>query len=66
MKLVWSAFALSDHDDIFTHIEADNPNAAITVDERIVTAARRRFNSLQEPTYVGRSQALAYLRVRPR
>ncbi|KAB1110810.1 type II toxin-antitoxin system RelE/ParE family toxin [Neorhizobium galegae] len=27
MKLVWSAFALSDHDDIFTHIEADNPNA---------------------------------------
>lgn len=41
MKLVWSAFALSDRDDIFTHIEADNPIAAITVDERIVAAARR-------------------------
>jgi plasmid stabilization system protein ParE len=24
VKLVWSAFALSDRDDIFTHIEADN------------------------------------------
>lgn len=41
MKLVWSAFALSDRDGIFTHIEADNPAAAITVDERIVAAARR-------------------------
>jgi toxin ParE1/3/4 len=41
VKLVWSAFALSDRDDIFTHIEADNPVAAITVDERIVVAARR-------------------------
>ncbi|MCJ9673052.1 MULTISPECIES: type II toxin-antitoxin system RelE/ParE family toxin [unclassified Neorhizobium] len=41
MKLVWSAFALSHRDDIFTHIEADNPVAAITVDERIVAAARR-------------------------
>ena len=26
MKLVWSAFALSDRDGIFTHIEADNRN----------------------------------------
>lgn len=38
MKIVWSAFALSDRDEIFTHIEADNPVAAIAVDERIVTA----------------------------
>ena len=41
MKLVWSAFALADRDGIFTHIEADNPRAAIAVDERIATAARR-------------------------
>ncbi|WP_142781872.1 type II toxin-antitoxin system RelE/ParE family toxin [Agrobacterium sp. T29] len=41
MKLVWSAFALSDRDGIFTHIEADNPAAAISVDERITSAARR-------------------------
>ena len=44
MKLVWSAFALSDRDGIFTHIEADNPTAAITVDERIVAAAGRIQN----------------------
>ncbi len=41
MKLVWSAFALSDRDGIFTYIEADNPRAAIMVDERIAGAARR-------------------------
>lgn len=41
MKLVWSAFALSDRDGIFTHIETDSPSAAIAVDERIVAATRR-------------------------
>ncbi|URK86170.1 type II toxin-antitoxin system RelE/ParE family toxin (plasmid) [Rhizobium sp. RCAM05350] len=41
MKLVWSAFALSDRDGIFTHIETDNPAAAVTVDERIAAALRR-------------------------
>lgn len=41
MKLVWSAFALSDRDGIFTHIETDNPAAAIAIDERIVAATRR-------------------------
>lgn len=41
MKLVWSAFALSDRDGIFTYIEADSPSAAIAVDERIVAATRR-------------------------
>lgn len=41
MRLVWAAFALSDRDAIFTHIEGENPAAAIAVDERIATAARR-------------------------
>lgn len=41
MRIVWSAFALSDRDGIFTHIEADSPAAAIAIDERIVAAARR-------------------------
>jgi len=41
VKLVWSAFALSDRDGIFTHIEAENPRAAIALDERIAAAARR-------------------------
>lgn len=41
MKLTWSVFALSDRDAIFTYIEAENPSAAILVDERIVAAVRR-------------------------
>jgi len=41
VKLTWSAFALSDRDAIFTYIEADNPAAAVLVDERIVAASRR-------------------------
>lgn len=40
MKLLWSAFALADRDGIFTHIEADNPRAAIVIDERIAAAVR--------------------------
>nr|WP_222858124.1 type II toxin-antitoxin system RelE/ParE family toxin [Rhizobium cauense] len=39
--MTWSAFALSDRDAIFTYIEADNPPAAILIDERIVAAAHR-------------------------
>lgn len=41
MKLVWSAYALSDRDGIFTHIEADNPAAAVSMDERIAGALHR-------------------------
>jgi toxin ParE1/3/4 len=41
LKLVWSRFALSDRDDIFSYIEAENPRAAVHVDERIADAARR-------------------------
>lgn len=53
MKLVWSAFALSDRDTIFTYIEADNPLAAILVDERIVAAVRRLID-FPESGRVGR------------
>jgi toxin ParE1/3/4 len=41
VKLVWSPYALSDRDAIFSHIEADNPRAAVHVDEQIVVAVRR-------------------------
>ena len=37
MKLIWSRFARSDRDRIFNYIEAQSPNAAATVDERIVS-----------------------------
>ncbi|WP_082529951.1 type II toxin-antitoxin system RelE/ParE family toxin [Rhizobium sp. Root1203] len=40
MKLAWSAFGLSDREGIFTYIEADNPSAAVLIDERIVAATR--------------------------
>jgi toxin ParE1/3/4 len=41
MRLVWSPFALADRDGIFSYIEADNPNAATEIDERIAFAVRR-------------------------
>jgi addiction module RelE/StbE family toxin len=41
VRLTWSAFALSDRDSIFTHVEAQNPAAAVAIDERIVAVARR-------------------------
>jgi addiction module RelE/StbE family toxin len=41
VKLTWSASALSDRDAIFTYIEANNPSAAIMIDERIMAATRR-------------------------
>lgn len=41
MRLTWSAFALGDRDEIFTHIEADSPRAAIAVDEHIAQAVLR-------------------------
>jgi toxin ParE1/3/4 len=40
-KLVWGRFALSDREEIFDHIEAENPRAAAHVDEQIVSAVRR-------------------------
>ncbi|GLK70179.1 type II toxin-antitoxin system RelE/ParE family toxin [Ancylobacter dichloromethanicus] len=41
MKLVWSAWPLSDRDGIFSHIEADNASAAVSIDERTAGAVRR-------------------------
>jgi toxin ParE1/3/4 len=35
MRLEWTLFAQADRDAIFDYIEADSPQAAITVDERI-------------------------------
>lgn len=35
MRLEWSAYAIEDRVAIFEYIEADNPQAAVTVDDRI-------------------------------
>lgn len=46
MKLVWSRFASSDRDSIFSYIEAENPRAAVHVDEQIANAAAVRVLSV--------------------
>lgn len=35
MKLLWSAYALADRDEIFDYIQADNPRAAVAVNDLI-------------------------------
>ncbi|TPN79599.1 type II toxin-antitoxin system RelE/ParE family toxin [Mesorhizobium sp. CU2] len=71
MKIVWSAFALSDRDGIFTHIEANSPAAAIPVDKRIVAAVSRlrdfpecgrigRLSATRELVIVGTPYVAAY------
>lgn len=35
MKLEWSILAITDREEIFDYIAADNPAAAISLDERI-------------------------------
>jgi toxin ParE1/3/4 len=35
VKLVWSAFALSDRDEIYDYIESESPRSAAMMDERI-------------------------------
>ncbi|WP_284268698.1 hypothetical protein [Bradyrhizobium iriomotense] len=39
MKLVWSRFALSDRDRISSYTEAENPHAAIPIDEPAASSA---------------------------
>lgn len=34
MKLVWARYALDDRSNIFSYIEAENPRAAVHVDEK--------------------------------
>jgi toxin ParE1/3/4 len=35
MRLVWAQHALADRDTIFKHIEAENPRAAVNVDNKM-------------------------------
>ena len=51
MKLEWSAWAQVDRGAIFDYIEADNPRAAIAVDERIekLTQTLARFPGSGRP-----------------
>ena len=35
MKLVWSAFALADRDEIYDYIDSESPRSAAMMDKRI-------------------------------
>jgi toxin ParE1/3/4 len=50
MQLEWSQFAQADREAIFDYIEADSPQAAITVDDRI----RQQIEELMKFPKVGR------------
>ena len=41
MRLEWSVFAMNDRDAIFDHIEAENPRAAVMIDECIRAQTER-------------------------
>lgn len=41
MRLEWSIFAMDDRNAIFDYIEADSPQAAVTVDDRIEEQVER-------------------------
>ena len=41
MKLIWSRRALEDRRAIYSYIEADDPRAAVIVDEHIASAVQR-------------------------
>jgi toxin ParE1/3/4 len=51
MQLEWSIFALADREAIFDYIEADSPQAAITVDDRI----REQVEELMKFPELGRA-----------
>jgi toxin ParE1/3/4 len=50
MQLEWSQFAQADRESIFDYIEADSPQAAITVDDRI----RKQIEELTKFPKIGR------------
>jgi addiction module toxin, RelE/StbE family len=51
VKLEWSLFAVADREQIFDYIEADNPRAAIFLDDRI----EARIETLLDYPLAGRS-----------
>ena len=50
MRVEWSTFAQADRDAIFDYIEADNPKAAIVIDDR----SRRHIEQLRNFPESGR------------
>jgi len=66
LKLVWSAFALADRREIYAYIEADDPRAAIMVDERIEAGVERLidFPESGHPGRVDNTREISIARTR--
>ena len=64
MQLEWSIFAQADREAIFDYIEADSPQAAITVDDRIREQAEglMKFPELGRPGRVDGTRELVIQR----
>lgn len=64
MKLEWSVDARNDREAIFDYITADNPRAAIAVDERIQVQVEtlREFPSIGRPGRVEGTRELVISR----
>lgn len=60
MRLLWTSEAIVDRRAIYAHIEADNPNAALALDELFSTKATRLINhpGLGRPGRVGETREL--------
>ncbi len=60
MRLTWSALAVADRMAMFDFIEAENPAAAIRVDERVEAAVQqlRDFPNLGRPGRVSGTREL--------
>ena len=63
MRIEWSLFAQADRDAIFDYIEADNPRAAISVDECLRGQVEKlaKFPELGRPGRVERTRELVIL-----
>jgi toxin ParE1/3/4 len=63
MRVEWSIFAQADREAIFDYIEADSPQAAITVDERVQAQvdSLARFPELGRPGRVEGTRELIIL-----
>ena len=64
MQLEWSIFAQADREAIFDYIEADSPQVAITVDDRIreQTEGLMKFPELGRPGRVDGTRELVIQR----
>ena len=63
MKIVWSLFAISDREAIFSYIEADSPRAAVRIDDLIEAQvdALAAFPEIGRPGRVAGTRELVIL-----